>query len=63
MLAQTNFSTDDLSRTMSNGIKLRYRQTELDCTKFFFNNDVIREWNKLPPSVVQCVTVNLSKIN
>ncbi len=30
------FSSDDLSRTRSNGIKLRCRQIELDCTKFFF---------------------------
>ncbi len=43
-----------MSRTSSNGIKLRYRQTELDCTKFFLTNDVVRERNKLPPSVVQC---------
>ncbi len=51
------FSTDDLSRTRSNGIKLRCRQTELDCTKFFFTNDIVREWDKLPPPVVQCSTV------
>ncbi len=36
------FSTDDLSRTRSNGIKLRCRQIELDCTKFFFSNDIVR---------------------
>ncbi len=52
------FSIDNLSRTRSNGIKLRYRQTELDCIKFFFTNDVVREWNSLPPSVMQCSTVN-----
>ncbi len=52
------FSIDELSRMRSNGIKLRCRQTELNCTKFFFTNDVVREWNKLPPSVVQCITVN-----
>ncbi len=55
------FSIDNLSRTRSNGIKLRCRQTELDCTKFFFINDTVREWNKLPPSVVQCSTVNSFK--
>ncbi len=54
------FSIDNLSRTRSNGIKLRYRHIELDCTKFF-TNDVVREWNKLPPSVVQCITVNSFK--
>ncbi len=53
------FSTDDLSRTRSNGIELRC--TELDCTKSFFTNDVVREWNKVPPFVVQCITVNSLK--
>ncbi len=55
------FSIDELSRTRSNGMKLRCRQTELDCTKFFFTNDFVREWKKLPPSVVQCITVNSFK--
>ncbi len=55
------FSFDELSPTRSNRIKLRCRQIELDCTKFFFTNDVVREWNKLPPSVVQCITVNSLK--
>ncbi len=26
------------------------------CPKFFFTNVVVREWNNLPPSVVQCNT-------
>ncbi len=56
------FSIDELSRTRSDGIKLRCRQTELHCTKFFFTNDVVRERNKLPPSVAQCITVNYFKI-
>ncbi len=55
------FSIDDLSRTKSNGIKFRCRQIEHDCTKFFFTNDVLREWNKFAPSVVQCITVNFFK--
>ncbi len=55
------FSVDDSSRTRSNRIKLRCRPIELDCTKFFFTNDVVREWNKLPPSVVQCITINSFK--
>ncbi len=41
------------------GYNLRCKQVQLDCTKFFFTNDVVREWNKLPPSVVQCDTINL----
>ncbi len=36
--AHKQFSIDDLSQTRSNGIKLRCRQTELNCTKFFFTN-------------------------
>ncbi len=52
------FSIDNLSQTRSNGIKLKCRQIELDCTKFFFTNDAVREWNKLPPSVVQCSSVD-----
>ncbi len=55
------FSFGDLSRTRSNGIKLRRRQIELDCTELFFTNDIVREWNKLPPSVVQCITINSLK--
>ncbi len=57
------FSTDNLPRTRSNGIKFRCRQIELDCTKFFFTNDVVREWNKLPPFVVQYSTVNKNKLD
>ncbi len=51
------FSVDDTSRTRTNGVKLRCKQVQLDSTKFFFVNDVVREWNKLPPSVVQCDTI------
>ncbi len=52
---------DDSSRTRSNGVKLKCKQLHLDCTKFFFISDVVREWNKLPPSVVQCNTINSFK--
>ncbi len=45
---------DDSSQTRSNGVKLKSKQLYLDCTKFFFNSDIKREWNMLPPSVVQC---------
>ncbi len=55
------FSIDNTSRTRSNGIKLRCKQVQLDSTKFFVINDVVREWNKLPPSVVQCDTINSFK--
>ncbi len=44
-----------------NEIKFTCRKTELDCTKFLFTNDVVREWNKPPPSLVQCITINSFK--
>ncbi len=46
------FLIDDSSRTRSNGVKLKCKQLGLDYAKFFFTNDVVREWNKLAPSVV-----------
>ncbi len=55
------FSVNDTSRTRSNGVKLRCKQVQLDSTKFFFTNDVVREWNKLPPSVIQYDTINSFK--
>ncbi len=55
------FLDDGSSRTRSNGVKLRRQQVQLDSTKFFFTNDEVREWNKLPLSVVQCDTINSFK--
>ncbi len=55
------FSIDHASRTRSNSIKFRCKQVQLDSTKYFFTNDVVREWNKLPPSVVQGYTINSFK--
>ncbi len=55
------FSIDNSSRTRSNSVKLRCKQVQLDCTKFFFTNDIINEWNKLPPSTAQCDTINSFK--
>ncbi len=60
MDANKLFSGDDTSRTRSNGVKLRYEQVQLDSTKLF-TNEVVRERNKLPPSVVQCNTTNSFK--
>ncbi len=48
------FSISSTSRTRNKGIKLRCKEVQLDCTNFFFTNDVVREWNKLPLSIVQC---------
>ncbi len=53
------FMIDGTLRTRNNGIKLKCRQVNSDCTKFFFTNVVVQEWNKLPPSVVQCNTIEL----
>ncbi len=43
----------DTLRTRNNGLKLKCRQVNSDCTKLFFTNVLVQEWNKLPPSVVQ----------
>ncbi len=59
--ANKMFSIDNTSRTRSNGVTLRCKQVQLDCTKFFFTNGLVREWNKLPPSVMQCDTMNSFK--
>ncbi|RUM28547.1 MAG: hypothetical protein DSY42_08200 [Aquifex sp.] len=61
VIANKLFLMGDLSRTRSNGVKVRCRQIQLDCTKFYITNDVVREWNKLPPSVVQGNTINSFK--
>ncbi len=61
MDARRLFSIDNSPRRRSNGVKLRCKQVQLDCTKFFFTNEVFREWNKLPPLVVQCDTINYFK--
>ncbi len=57
------FSIVNSSRTRYIGIKRRRKQMKLDLTQFFFTNDVDREWNKLPPSMVQCITINSFKLN
>ncbi len=41
--ASKMFSVDNTPRTGSNRVKLRCKQVQLDCTKFFFTNDVVRE--------------------
>ncbi len=57
------FPIDNLSRTRSNGIKLRWKQVQLWQHWFLSTNNVAREWNKLPPLVVQCDTINSFKNN
>ncbi len=29
-----------------------------DCAKYFFTNAVVRDWNRLPPSMVQCSSID-----
>ncbi len=48
------FVMNDSTRTRNNSAKLKCRQVHSDCTKFFFTNAVVRDWNRLSPSVVQC---------
>ncbi len=48
---------DDSTRTRNNGAKLKCRKVYLDCTKFFFTNAVIRDWNRSLPSVAQCNSI------
>ncbi len=47
------YETDDSSRTRSDAAKLKCKQVDSDCIKFFFANIVLRECNKLPPAIVQ----------
>ncbi len=55
------FLIDDILRTRNNGINLKCRQVNSDCIKFFFTNVVVRELTKLPPSVLQCNTIDSFK--
>ncbi len=55
------FMMDDSLRTWSNGAKLKCKQANSDCTKYFFNNVVVTDWNRLPPSVVQCSSTDSFK--
>ncbi len=55
------FSIDNASQIRSNGVNLRCKHVQIDCTKFFFTNDVVRKWNKLPPTLVQSDTINSFK--
>ena len=54
------FSFDDSSGTNNKDVNVKYRQIQSDCNKFFIN-DIVRERNKLPPSLVQCSTIHSFK--
>ncbi len=60
------FLMDDSTRTRNNGAKLECRQVHSDCTKLFFTNALVRDWNKLSRSVALCnstasFTINLDR--
>ncbi len=57
------FVMNDSTRTRNNCAKLKCRQVHSDCTKCFFTNAVVRAWNRLPPSVVQCNSIASFKNN
>ncbi len=46
------FVMDNSTPTRNNVAKLICRKVHPDCIKFFFTNAVVRDWNKLPPSVM-----------
>ena len=48
------FLIEDLSRMRNNGLIVICKQIQLDYTRFLFTNNVVRGWNNLPPSVMQC---------
>ncbi len=59
--ASKSFSINNSLHTRSNGVKLTYKQLQLDCIKFFCTNDLVKEWSKFPPSAVQCDTISSFK--
>ncbi len=55
------FMIDETSSIQNNGIQLNCKEINSNCTEFFFTNVVIWEWNKLPPSLLQCNSTNYFK--
>ncbi len=51
------FLMDDPTRTRNNDSELKCRQFHSGCTKFFFTNAVVRDWNRLPPLAVLCNSI------
>ncbi len=48
------FVMDDPMRTRNNDSELKCRQFHSACTKFFFTNAVVRDWNRSPSLAVLC---------
>ncbi len=57
------FEINDSKRTRNNGAKLKCWQVHSDCTKFFFTNAAVRDWNELPPPVVKWYSITSFKNN
>ena len=55
------FTLAPLLPTRGNGLKLRGHRSNLDSTKYFFTNDIVDEWNKLPENIIQSKTINTFK--
>ena len=47
--------------TRGNGLKLRGYRSNLDSTKYYFTNDIVDEWNKLPENIIQSKTISTFK--
>ena len=58
MNVDANVEIYELSQTKKNRRKLICRQIQLDCTKFYFINDVVIEWNRIMPFMVQSNIIN-----
>jgi len=58
---QNLFTLDSNSRTRGNKYKLVKSRSRLDIRKNFFSQRVINNWNRLPDSVVDAVSVNSFK--
>ena len=58
MNVDANVEIYELSQTKKNRRKLICRQIQLDCTKLFFINDVVIEWNRIMPFMVQSNIIN-----